>query len=161
MPDAQSIQLLQIQRDGSLVTELAVPEEVKQVCAMTVQHHERTTFEPPWVGYVAIEGTTFIGFGGFKTPPQNGSVEIAYGVIPAHQLKGNGTRIARALIEIARRANNQLVITAQTLPGPNPSCSILKKIGFTHTRQLEVPEDGLVWEWCLPADRRSFEPASI
>lgn len=57
--------------------------------------------------------------------------------------------MARALIEIARTADRTIELTAQTLPEPNASNAILRKLGFQFLGPVEVPEDGTVWVWRL------------
>ena len=57
--------------------------------------------------------------------------------------------MAGELIQIARQADANIAVFAQTLPAENASTSVLKKLGFTLTGSVQHPEDGLVWEWEL------------
>lgn len=62
------------------------------------------------------------------------------------------TALATELVQIAREEDASLTVFAQTLPEESASTSILKKLGFQMMRTVDHPEDGLVWEWELPAE---------
>lgn len=106
----------------------------------------------PWLGYFALEHSVCIGTCGFKGPPQNNRVEIAYFTFPEYEGRGYATQMARKLIAIARETDAEVVIAAQTLPQESASTTILKKLGFVLQGSLDHPEDGEVWEWQLPND---------
>jgi RimJ/RimL family protein N-acetyltransferase len=90
-----------------------------------------------------------LGIGGFKGPPQDGTVEIGYEIAPALRGRGLATAASVALIDIARDAGCTLVI-AHTLAERNPSTSVLTKLGFEQTETVEDPDEGPVWRWELP-----------
>ena len=104
---------------------------------------------PPWIGYVSISGGQLVGCGGFKGPPVDNRVEIAYGTLPELEGQGYATATARALIELAKSTDATVLVTAQTLPEPNASNALLKKLGFSFAGVVAHPEDGDVWEWHL------------
>jgi [ribosomal protein S5]-alanine N-acetyltransferase len=87
-----------------------------------------------------------IGQCGFKGPPDDGVVEIAYAVDPEHQGNGYATEAAAALATFAFAENVQIV-RAHTLPQPSASTRVLTKCGFHHLGEVIDPEDGLVWRW--------------
>ena len=106
----------------------------------------------PWVlGFRVSDQDTdsYVGDGGFKGPPQNGTVEIAYGVEPSFQGKGIGTKIAKALVRYAF-GNDVKLVLAHTLPETNASTKILTKCGFQFEGEVQDPEDGTVFRWALP-----------
>ena len=140
--------LAPIERDGSVIGRI-VARELEEACRMGAQHFASVGYLPPWIGYVAFDGDECMETCAFKTPPINGVVEIAYGTLERHQNKGYATAMVRALIDIARRADSKVTITAQTLPGSNASARVLTKAGFVCTGELVHPEDGLVAEWRL------------
>ena len=107
-------------------------------------------YERPWLGYFVLDDLTCIGTCGFKGPPADNRVEIAYFTFPEYERRGYATRMARELVELARNANSSVVIAAQTLPQENASTTILKNIGFKLIGTVDHPEDGEVWEWQLP-----------
>ncbi len=114
---------------------------------MSAAWYARVGFVPPWTGYFSVTAGIAVGGGGFKEAPKDGRVEIAYFTVPEFEGRGFGTQTARALVEIARRADKRLVIAAQTLPVENASTAILRRLGFRLDRPLVHPEDGEVWEW--------------
>ena len=63
------------------------------------------TVADPWRHGFAIvhrESRSVIGSAGFKGPPDaEGTVEIAYGLVPAYQGRGYATEAARALVSFA------------------------------------------------------------
>jgi RimJ/RimL family protein N-acetyltransferase len=144
------LQLIAITQDG----ELAKPVEslsrlVSQVVEATTQLYSAVGYEPPWVGYLAIENGSCVGSCGFKSPPKNNRVEIAYFTFPGHESRGVATQMASALIRIATNKTPGVTVVAQTLPEENASTSILKNLQFSFVGSVEHPEDGLVWEWQL------------
>lgn len=112
-----------------------------------MQLYRTVGYELPWIGYLALENGICVGACGFKSPPQNNRVEIAYFTFPGHESRGVATRMASELIRTATNKTPSLTVAAQTLPEENASTSVLKKLQFRFVGTLEHPEDGLVWEW--------------
>jgi RimJ/RimL family protein N-acetyltransferase len=106
-------------------------------------------YEPPWIGYLAIEQETCVGTCGFKSPPHNNRVEIAYFTFPGYESRGVATRMASELIRLALGRMPAVTVAAQTLPEENASTSVLKRLQFRLVGTVEHPEDGPVWEWQL------------
>ena len=124
-----------------------LPQEAIDVGAAYVSLYQTVGFQFPWLGYIALLDGTCVGSCGFKAPPKDNRVEIAYFTFPAFEGKGIATRMAEALLSISSRAAPHVVVAAQTLPIESPSTAILKKLGFRHVATLQHPEDGEVWEW--------------
>lgn len=103
----------------------------------------------PWCGYLAQVNRKIVGTCAFKSVPQQGRVEIAYFTFPGEENKGFGTEMLRQLIAQAKVEDEAVIVFAQTLPTFNISTHILQKLGFVHTKALQHPEDGEVWEWEL------------
>jgi [ribosomal protein S5]-alanine N-acetyltransferase len=105
----------------------------------------------PWrlgFGVIDRETRTVIGAASFKGPPDtNGTVEIAYGIVPSFEGRGYATEAARALIDFAQSDDKVRQIIAHTMPEANASTRVLKKCGFTFAGEVIDPEDGLVWRW--------------
>jgi ribosomal-protein-alanine N-acetyltransferase len=125
----------------------ALPAVAPEVGAAYLGLYQEAGFVPPWLGYFVLEDGCCIGSCGFKGPPANGRVEIAYFTFPGYEGRGHATGMARALLAIARETDPDIVVAAQTLPGPSASTSILKRLGFTMVGSINHPEDGKVWEW--------------
>lgn len=146
------MRLIEVGETGTLPEEIIVDDFLREVVEATVAHYRRTGFVPPWIGYVGLEDGLPVGVCGYKSQPVDGRVEIAYGTAPGHEGKGVATALAAELVKLARGDDASLTVFAQTLPEESASTSILKKLGFQMMRTVDHPEDGLVWEWELPAD---------
>jgi RimJ/RimL family protein N-acetyltransferase len=146
------MKLIEIGENGDLSEEVVLNDFLREVLDATVTHYRRTCFVPPWIGYVGLEDGVPVSVAGYKSQPIEGKVEIAYGTVPGHEGKGHATTLAAELVRVARLRDERLTIVAQTLPEENASGSILKKLGFQMMRTVDHPDDGLVWEWELPAD---------
>jgi len=127
----------------------SMPDMAADVISATTQLYSSVGYEPPWTGYLAFEDDTCVGACGFKSPPQNNRVEIAYFTFPAHESRGMATQMASELIRLAREKMPSVIVAAQTLPEENASTSVLTKLRFRLVGALEHPEDGQVWEWQL------------
>jgi RimJ/RimL family protein N-acetyltransferase/uncharacterized RmlC-like cupin family protein len=141
------IRLIEIGPDGRPAEELTLPEVAQSVCEASVGVCQKTGFVRPWVGYLAEQDGRVVGTCAFKSPPQEGRVEIAYFTFPEYEGKGVATRMARQLVQIARDADSGVGIVAQTLPHENASTSVLRKLGFRRVGIAHDDEVGEVWEW--------------
>jgi RimJ/RimL family protein N-acetyltransferase len=128
---------------------LSLPEFARSACEMSAVWYPKVGYIPPWIGYLSVLEGTVVGGGGFKEPPQDGRVEIAYFTAPGFEGRGHATETARALIAIATETDPALLIAAQTLPEENASTTILRKLGFRLHGSVQHPEDGEIWEWRL------------
>jgi len=146
------LELIGITETGELAKPvLSTPHVAAEVIEATTQLYRSVGYELPWIGYLAIENGTCVGTCGFKSPPQNNRVEIAYFTFPGHESRGVATRMASELIRLALEILPAVTVAAQTLPEENASTSVLKKLRFRLVSTVEHPEDGLVWEWQLSA----------
>ena len=144
------MELIAITEKGELAKPvLSTPQIAAEIVGATTQLYRAVGYEPPWIGYLAIEEDICVGFCGFKSPPQNNRVEIAYYTFPEYESRGVATRMAAKLIRIALDKTPAITVAAQTLPVENASTSVLKKLRFRLVGSVEHPEDGLVWEWHL------------
>ena len=142
------LQLIAITQDGKLAEPVvSMSALASQVVEATTQLYKAVGYEPPWIGYLAIENGSCVGSCAFKSPPTNNRVEIAYFTFPGHESRGVATQMASALIRIATNEAPAVTVAAQTLPEENASTSVLKKLQFSFVGCVEHPEDGLVWEW--------------
>jgi [ribosomal protein S5]-alanine N-acetyltransferase len=143
------LELIAITENGAMAKPVSsTPQAAEVVDAMT-QLYRAVGYEPPWIGYLAVEDGICVGMCGFKSPPQNNRVEIAYFTFPEYESRGVATRMAAELIRIALDKMTAVTVAAQTLPEENASTSVLKKLRFRMVDTVEHPEDGLVWEWHL------------
>ncbi len=144
------MELIAITENGELAKPVpSTPPVAAEIVEATTQLYRAVGYEPPWIGYIAIENGTCLGTCGFKSPPQNNRVEIAYFTFPEYESRGIATRMASELIRLALEKMPAVKVAAQTLPEENASTSVLKKLRFRLVGTVEHPEDGLVWEWQL------------
>jgi len=114
---------------------------------MTLDFYKTIDFVPPWICYYASKDGQLVGGAGFKGPPKNGTVEIAYGTFEKYRGKGVGTEICKALLDLSLKTDPTINITARTLSEKNASTRILEKNNFVLKGTVIDPEDGEVWEW--------------
>jgi ribosomal-protein-alanine N-acetyltransferase len=117
---------------------------------MTIDFYKKVGFVPPWIGYYAEENGSLVGSAGFKGPPINGTVEIAYGTFEEYRNQGIGTAICRQLVELSLKTDPSIRLTARTFSKENFSTKILQKNNFILLGPVQDPEEGEVWEWHLP-----------
>ena len=122
---------------------------VASVISATKKMYTSIGSTAPWIGFLAEVGGQIVGTCGFKGPPVDGAVEIAYFTFPEFENQGMATRMAESMIEIARHTNESIRVIAQTLPDRNASHRILEKLQFTATGIKHHETDGNVLEWCL------------
>jgi [ribosomal protein S5]-alanine N-acetyltransferase len=152
---AYIMNLIEISANGSPAEEMGdMPTIATEVANAYCHLYKAVGFERPWLGYFARVDTVCVGTCGFKGPPKDNRVEIAYFTFGGHEGRGYATRMARALSERARKAETNVIVAAQTLPCEGASTSILRRLGFALIGTIQHPEDGDVWEWQL---RRSAE----
>ena len=144
------MELIEITKDGSPAGAInGLSEITTDVMKSTAEMYKKTGYQPPWVGYLAVDRTNCVGTCAFKTLPVKGRVEIAYFTFPGNEGRGVATSMAKKLIELAVLECPTVRIFAQTLPEHNASTRVLENLGFRQTVEIDHPEDGRVWEWEL------------
>ncbi len=118
---------------------------------MTINFYKKVGFVEPWIGYYAEVNGVLVGAAGFKGPPANETVEIAYGTFEKNSNQGIGTQMCKQLLDLSLNADPSVKITARTLPEENFSTRILRKNNFAFIGTVNDPEDGDVWEWLFNA----------
>jgi RimJ/RimL family protein N-acetyltransferase len=137
-------------RDGQPLEPLGpLPQAILDINKAAAEFYGRTIYAPPWIGYLAIDGVTVVGGGGFVAPPEDGRVEIAYFTLAGRVGRGHGTRTAAALVAIARAARPRIEVYAKTAPDDGPSPAILRRLGFRLIGTAIDHEIGLAWAWLL------------
>jgi RimJ/RimL family protein N-acetyltransferase len=108
---------------------------------------EQVTRPPEWSQFWShdIPSRRYVGLVGFKAPPRDGEVEIAYFTFPLFEGQGFATRAIRLLVDHCRGAVKSVI--AHTLPEESGSTSALNRCGFVLAGQVLDPEDGPVWRW--------------
>jgi ribosomal-protein-alanine N-acetyltransferase len=144
------VRLIGITREGAPAEGVAgLPEVALEACASTASLYQKAGFSPPWIGYLALCDSEVVGTCPFTAAPAAGRVEIAYSTFPAFERRGLATAMAAELIAVARSAQTNIEIFAQTLSERNASNAILCKLGFEFSGPINHPEEDPVWEWRL------------
>jgi [ribosomal protein S5]-alanine N-acetyltransferase len=147
---------------------LQTPAEVEQMIA-AMPEHDRAQISAAWLARIRATKTADpfvhafrlmerdsgaeVGQCGFKGPPVDGVVEIAYAIDPAHQRKGYATEAAQALYDLASSREDIRLVTAHTLPHGHASKRVLTKCRFNYVGEVEDPEDGTVSRFERPVVR--------
>ncbi len=128
----------------------------KETIQITTNFYKKVGFVPPWIGYYVEENNNLVGSAGFKGPPINGTVEIAYGTFEEYRKQGIGTAICKKLVELSLNTDPSIKITATTFQKENFSARVLKKNNFVCVGTLNDPEDGEVWQWEYKVNGRNL-----
>jgi len=138
--------------------ELLDPATRAQISADWLAKLHASAHRHPWVhGFnLLLDDDTNIGLGGFKGPPVDGFVEIAYAIVPQYQGRGHATATARALVEHAFDSPDVRLVRAHTLPGGAASQRVLLKAGFARAGEHIDADDGLVWRFEIARNRRVY-----
>lgn len=142
--------VLQTPREVRATIEVMDPADRVQLSADWLARLHASTSADPWVhGFSLVhrESGIVVGQCGFKGPPADGVVEIAYAVASDQQGKGYATEAAQALVAYASASGEVRVVRAHTLRAANASTRVLAKCGFGHVGEVIDPEDGLVWRF--------------
>jgi RimJ/RimL family protein N-acetyltransferase len=149
-------------RTKNLALVLQTPEEVRarvasmapavraEVSADWLEQLATLSEADPWVhGFAMVrpDGGAVVGYCGFKGPPRDGVVEIAYGVNPDQEGKGYATEATALLVAFALGFPEVDVVRAHTLPDSIASQRVLGKCGFGRVADAIDPDDGLVWRF--------------
>ena len=151
--NAREMELLPIKETSVENAELIRDPLCGETISMTIDFYKKVGFVQPWIGYLAKQNDDLVGAAGFKGPPINGMVEIAYGTFEKFQKQGIGTAICKQLVELSLMTDPSVKISARTLPEKNFSTRILEKNNFIFKGTVNDPEDGEVWEWVFEGNQ--------
>jgi RimJ/RimL family protein N-acetyltransferase len=96
--------------------------------------------------FLAGEPLELVGWGGFKGPPREGTVELGYEIAAARRERGLATAVARAMVAEAFADPAVTKVIAHTLPERNASNRVLAKAGFEFDGEAREG-DQLVWRY--------------
>jgi ribosomal-protein-alanine N-acetyltransferase len=102
-----------------------------------------------WV-MIERESDSVVGDIGFHGPPDAGTIEIGYSVIPDRRRHGYATEAANALVEWALAQEGVHAIVAGCDPDNVPSIRTLERIGF---RRSGEANGELRWRYSQQLDR--------
>jgi len=123
----------------------------------TLKRLERAPEDDGWLSYYVVRrgggaDREVVGIVGYKGPPgEDGTVEVGYGILDAHQRRGYASEATAALVERAFALPEVRRVIAETLPELTPSIGVLEKLGFT-LADGEGSEEGVI-RFELPRER--------
>lgn len=109
--------------------------------------YDRVGHAPPWICYLAVQGTTVVGTCGFKGAPADNAVEVAYHTYVEQEGRGVATAMLAEMVRTATEHDPAVRLTAQTRPENGASARILEKLGFVRAGEAHDDEVGVVWCW--------------
>jgi [ribosomal protein S5]-alanine N-acetyltransferase len=139
--------ILQTREEVERMIEAMSEYDKAQISADWLARMRASKAADPWAhGFRVVHRDTgcVVGSCGFKGPPVDGVVEIAYGIDPNHEGKGYATEVAQALVDYASGCDDVRLVRAHTLPDAGASKRVLEKCGFRYVGETVDPEDGTV-----------------
>ena len=134
---------------GAVVPEAWPPEMLEDALAFFLQQIEAASEQAAWITWYGVmdgqdgERPTLVASAGFFGPPQEGTVEIGYSIMPNFQRKGDGSEMVGALMEWAFAQEGVGRIVANVAVGNTPSVRLQSAFctGWTS------------WKWVRPTNR--------
>ena len=139
--------ILQTREEVERTIEAMSESERAQISADWLARLRASNAADPWVHSFRVvrrDTGSVIGGCGFKGPPADGVVEIAYGIHFDQEGKGYATEVARVLVDYAFSWKEVRLVRAHTLPDAVASKQVLNKCGFRYVGETVDPEDGTV-----------------
>jgi RimJ/RimL family protein N-acetyltransferase len=103
----------------------------------------------PGVWMMTVDGEV-VGLCGYRAPPEDGEVEIGYGVAAACRRRGHATAAVSAILALASADPTLRVVRAVTASDNLISQRVLARSGFTPGEVEMDPNDGQVIRWRRP-----------
>ncbi|MFH1998223.1 MAG: GNAT family N-acetyltransferase [Planctomycetota bacterium] len=122
------------------------PEMLVDVLPLFLSWLEASPDQIGWFGWYALAADAedtmpvLVASGGFKGPPQEGTAEIGYSVLPQFQGRGYATEMVGSLIQWAMKQPGVTRIVAETEWANPASVRVLVKAGFTPGGPAAEPE---------------------
>lgn len=130
---------------GAVVPANWPPETLAEVTPLFLDCLEREPGDVGWYGWYGLlsdvePGALVLGAsGGFKGPPENGTVEIGYAVLPQFQGRGYATEMVLAMTGWALAQPGVECVMAEVMTGNSASLRVLAKAGFEPAGDGEEP----------------------
>lgn len=113
------------------------------------EFYPKMGYQPPWIGYFIVDNELVKGSCSFVGAPKNNEVEIAYWTFPDFEGQGIASWACREIIQLAKKHQSDIIITAKTAPEENASTKILRNNGFSYVEEVNDDEIGEAWLWRL------------
>lgn len=105
--------------------------------------------------WLMVENGEIVGLCSYRRPPENGRVEIGYGVAPTRRERGIATRAVAAMLCVIETDLSIHTIEAETTINNPASGAVLRKNGFLQTGERIDQEDGPVIQWAAKVRRHT------
>jgi RimJ/RimL family protein N-acetyltransferase len=121
------------------------PETLVDALPLFLSWMEATPDRVGWFGWYALASSqsaatpVLVGGGGFKGPPQDGTAELGYSVLPQFQGRGYATEIAGGLVRWALGQPGVARVVAETEWANPASVRVLSKTGFVSVGPTAEP----------------------
>lgn len=147
--DYRSLILGRAPREFALADTPIAPVEVLQMLA-DVAARVWESFSP--ASWLIVENGEVAGLCSVTRPPQDGEIDIGYGIAPSRQNRGIASRAVRDIVVWAGADPRVRAITAETSPTNIASQRVLERAGFVRMGERVDEEDGLLISWRCATD---------
>ncbi len=150
------LMIYEISQDGKVNVPVdSQNPKIQEALKAAQEHYGRVGFKRPWVCFLAFEKGECVGSCGFKSPPKDGKVQIAYVPFPG-QSQEVAADMVRKLHEITNFHDKNLTVTVRTPLEEKASSSLLKRLGFVNEGTVDDPQAGKMLEWGIQWSHRKF-----
>lgn len=119
---------------GAVVPEDWPPELARDAIEWFAQQLEADPGRVGWMGWYGVmldSGDPVLGMGaGFLGPPQEGTIEVGYSVLPSFQRKRYATEMVGAIVDWALSHPEVRTVYAEVDATNEPSLRLLQRLGF-------------------------------
>lgn len=98
--------------------------------------------------FVLDDPRTLVGWGGFKGPPHDGAVELAYEIAPGWRGQGLASAAVEAMLAEAFGVPEVQAVVAHTLAA-TPPCGCSRRPGFRRAGDVVQDPVGTAWRHLL------------
>ncbi|MEV5827245.1 GNAT family protein [Spirillospora sp. NPDC052242] len=130
---------------GVALTDYFLTDDAKSVWRRRLDQLDRDPADAPWIARAAVaepDGVV-VGHAGYHgAPDENGTVEIAYSVDPAHRRRGHARAMLAALLDRAAAEPSVRTVRASISPDNAGSLAAIAGQGFVHVGEQWDEEDG-------------------
>ena len=147
--DYRSLLLGRAPRSFNLADTPIAPVEVLRMLA-DVAAQVRESFSP--ASWLIVDDDEIVGLCSITRPPQEGVIDIGYGIAPSRQNRGIASCAIQGVVAWAEADPHIRAITAETSPANVASQRVLDRGGFIRVGERVDEEDGLLICWRRATD---------
>ena len=129
-------------------TPIAPPEVIRMLGDLAAKIS--AGFSP--ASWLIVEDGEVVGLCSITRPPENGTIDIGYGIAPSRQKRGIAARAIREVVIWARESSQVSALTAETGIANIASQQVLSRNGFLRVGERVDDEDGPLICWRCPTN---------